>query len=159
MQADGGESFLFCCQEMWIWPDAALPLTGVIAAGYRFTSSPYLPSPYNTTGKGFAFTEKHRPYVAFARPAAHLLPGLLPLPSSYPTFLPPSPHTFYPPSPTPFFSAPFVNSVLFDIPLRKILPATSVGFILLACPLQLLQSSSLHNLHFFKLHLHRSLSH
>jgi hypothetical protein len=27
MQADGGESFWFCCQDMWISPDAALPLT------------------------------------------------------------------------------------------------------------------------------------
>jgi hypothetical protein len=27
LQADGGESFWFCCQEMWISPDAALLLT------------------------------------------------------------------------------------------------------------------------------------
>jgi hypothetical protein len=27
LQADGGESFWFCCQDMWISPDAALPLT------------------------------------------------------------------------------------------------------------------------------------
>jgi hypothetical protein len=27
LQAEGGESFWFCCQDMWIWPDAALPLT------------------------------------------------------------------------------------------------------------------------------------
>ena len=27
LQADGGESILFCCQGMWIWPDAVLPLT------------------------------------------------------------------------------------------------------------------------------------